>query len=416
MLDVVETTLSNGLRVRLIPDAAVPTCSLYLFFRVGTRNERPGLVGISHLFEHMYFNGAKKYGRGAFDRVMEANGGDSNAYTTHDETMYHETFPTEALETVLDLEADRMRSLRISEDALERERRVVLEERRSRVDDDVAGLLAEELDALAYRVHPYRWPVVGLMKDVAGIRKQDCDAFFRTYYAPNNATVFLSGDFQPRRALQWVRRAFGDIPRGPGVPEVPFQEPEQLGERRSWVRRPAQAPWVYVSYPGPAGAADDALALDLLQFALSVGESCRLIRELVFKRKAAVNATMDWTWRIDPGQLAFSLELKPGARPERAEALLDDVLARAVETRMSPRELDKARNNLRVALWRELATVESRAATCATHEAVLGSWRSIERVQERYDAFTAEDVRAAGERYLRRDRKSAVTLIPEAVG
>jgi zinc protease len=413
-LAVREATLDNGLRIRLLPDESVPICSLYLVFRVGTRHERPGIVGISHLFEHMYFNGAEKYGHGEFDRVLEGLGGESNAYTTHDETVYHENFASEALETVLDLEADRMRSLRISPTALERERRVVMEERRLRVDNDVSGILGEELDALAFRVHPYGWPVVGRMEDIAGIRRADCNAFFGTYYAPNNATLYLAGDFTPPSALRALRRAFGDIPKRPPPPPPHGHEPEPRGERRAEVRHPAQAPQVLVSYLGPPGGSPDTPALDVLQFALSVGESSRLVQELVYERELAVNVSMDWTWRIDPGLISFSLDLEPKADPRNAEQALHRLCERAAEDLLSPREMERAKNNLQAMGVSERATAGARAAACATYESTLGSWREVERVQARYAAVTAAQVREAARRYLRAERRTVVTLIPEA--
>jgi zinc protease len=413
-LEVIEATLDNGLRVRLLPDDSVPICSLYLVFRVGTRHERPGLVGISHLFEHMYFNGAKKYGYGDFDRVLEGLGGESNAYTTHDETVYHENFPSEALETVLDLEADRMRSLRISPPALERERRVVMEERRLRVDNDVSGMLGEELDALAYRVHPYGWPVVGRMEDIAGIRRADCNTFFDTYYAPNNATLYLAGDVTPAAALRAIRRAFQDIPRRP-APPAPFgTEPEPKGERRMVVRHPAQAPQVLVAYLGPPAGSEHTPALDVLQFALSVGESSRLVQKLIYERELAVNVSMDWTWRIDPGLISFSLDLEPESDPAKAEQALHELSLLPAKELLTPREMERAKNNLQAMGVSERATASARAAACATYESTLGSWREVERVQARYAAVTASQVREAARRYLRPERRTVVTLLPEA--
>jgi predicted Zn-dependent peptidase len=180
---VIEAKLPNGLQVRLLPSDAVPTCSFYTFFRVGARNERPGITGISHLFEHMMFNGAKKYGPGQFDRVLESNGGTSNAYTSNDLTVYYEDFMSEALEKVIDLESDRMRSLQVTPKMLESERKVVMEERRLRVDNEIGGLMDEELSSLVWKAHPYRWPVIGWMKDIENIRREDCLEYFQTFYA-----------------------------------------------------------------------------------------------------------------------------------------------------------------------------------------------------------------------------------------
>jgi zinc protease len=411
---VIEARLPNGLLVRLLPSDAVPTCSFYTFYRVGSRNERPGITGISHLFEHMMFNGAKKYGPGQFDRVLESNGGSSNAYTSNDLTVYYEDFMSEALETVLDLESDRMRSLQVTPRMLESERQVVMEERRLRVDNEIAGLMDEELGTLLYKAHPYRWPVIGWMKDIERITRDDCLDYFRTFYAPNNATVYLAGDFEPRRALAAIRKAFGTIPAGPGAPPVADSEPEQKGERRAEVHHAAQAPSVLVAWRGPAAGDADTLALDVLQYALSVGQAGRLTRALVFEQEAAVSVSVDWTWRLDPGAFQVGLELKPGADPARAEAALYAQLALVAERGLQERELGRARNNLSAHLLRELATNNGRAHALGTYELMLGSWRAGLELAGRYQAITAAEVQAAAARYLHPTRRSVVTLVPEA--
>src|SRR4051812_34700474 len=291
---VEERSLPNGLQIRLLQDRSLPVATLYSFFRVGSRNERPGITGISHLFEHMMFNGAKRYGPKEFDEVLESRGGRSNAYTSTDLTVYHEDFASEALEQVIDLESDRMESLRISPKILESEREVVKEERRARVDNDIMGMLDEELGTLVYKAHPYRWPVIGWMGDINNIKKEDCQAYFRTFYAPNNATVYLVGDFEPKAALALIKKYYGDIKPGPEAEPVIDSEPEQKGERRSVLRHPAQAPSLMIGFRGPPGKDDDTLVLDVIQYALTVGEGSRLTRELVYGKKLAASVALDW--------------------------------------------------------------------------------------------------------------------------
>jgi zinc protease len=230
---VIERTLANGLRIRLMPERVAPTISYYTVFQVGSRNEKVGLTGISHLFEHMMFNGAAKYGPRQFDRVLEARGGYSNAYTSNDLTVYHEDFTTEALETVVDLESDRMRSLRIDDEALAQEREVVKEERRLRTENSIFGLMEEQLEALVFLSHPYRWPIIGWMADIERIGRADCEAFFRTYYAPSNAAIYVVGDFDPDATFALLERQYGDIPAGPPPAPVASGEPVQRGERRA---------------------------------------------------------------------------------------------------------------------------------------------------------------------------------------
>lgn len=411
---VIEAQLSNGLQVRLLPSTVVPTCSLYTFFRVGSRNERPGLTGISHLFEHMMFNGAKKYGPGKFDKVLESNGGTSNAYTSNDVTVYYEDFMAEALETVIDLESDRMRSLAVKPAMLASERQVVMEERRLRVDNEIGGLMDEELSSLIWKAHPYRWPVIGWMKDIEAITREDCLAYFRAYYAPNNATLYLSGDFEPKRALAMIKKAYGDLPSGPALPPVVDAEPEQRGERRAEVHHPAQAPSLMVAWRGPAGREADTITLDVLQYVLSVGQSSRLLKSLVFEKELAVSVSVDWTWRFDPGAFVIGIELKPGADPRATEAALYEELAQVARDGVEPRELEKAKNNLAAHLYRELATNSGRAHALGSYEVMMGSWRPGLALAARYESVTGAQVKAAAAKYLAPTRRSVVTLIPSA--
>src|SRR5258707_3495035 len=299
--DVEEHALKNGLQIRMLPDKSLPVATLYSFFRVGSRNERPGIPGISHLFEHMMFNGSKKYGPKEFDRRLESAGGSSNAYTSNDLTAYYEDFASDALPLVLDLEADRMASLTIDDTSLAREREVVKEERRFRTDNDIDGMMNEAMGALAFLAHPYRWPVIGWMTDIEAITRSDCERYFRTYYAPNNCTLVLVGDFEPASALKQIEAAYGPISSGDALPQVATGEPPQKGERRAVIRYPSQAPAVLVSFRAPDGRDPDSLVLDLIETALSSGEGARLKRALVYQQELCVDAHVFFGWRKDPG-------------------------------------------------------------------------------------------------------------------
>lgn len=413
LLTVHEATLSNGLRVRLLPNSQTPVVSLYTFFQVGSRNERPGITGISHLFEHMMFNGAKKYGPKQFDRTLESNGGRSNAYTSNDMTVYYDDFSSDALETVLDLESDRMRSLRISDGSLASEREVVKEERRVRVDNEITGMLDEELGTLIYKAHPYRWPVIGWMADIENISRTDCEEYFRTYYAPNNAVLYIAGDIDPKKTLALVRRYYGDIPKGPKPATVLDAEPAQKGERRAQVRHPAQSPSLMIGYRGPRASEEETLVLDVIQYAMNKGEGSRLVKSLIYEQQAAVSVMFDWGWRIDPGTIVFYLELKPDSDPQKAEAALYAELERVAREGLTERELQKAKNNLRADQLRELATNTGRAHALGHYETLLGSWQELLMLPSRYAAISNEQVKAVAAKCFAPERRSVVTLLPE---
>jgi predicted Zn-dependent peptidase len=408
-----ERVLPNGLRVRVLPDHTTPTVSYYTFFQVGSRNERLGLTGISHLFEHMMFNGASKYGPKEFDRVLEARGGHSNAYTSNDLTVYYEDFACEALETVVDLESDRMRSLRIDDEALEQEREVVKEERRLRTDNSVFGLLEEQLEALVFLAHPYRWPVIGWMEDIERIGRADCESFFRTYYAPSNATIYCVGDVDAEGVLGLVEQAYGDIPRGPDPAPVPQGEPLQRGERRALVPYPAQAGAWLAGWRGPPGRSADAAILDVLQVCLCVGESSRLRRRMVLEQELVVSVSLSWGWRADPGVFLAFAELAPGKGPNRAEAALWEEIERVVERGVTAKEIRRAQALLRSSLLHELATHHGVAHALGQAEALLGDWRKAGTALEQYAKVTSADVRRVAAEYLAPSRRCVVELVPE---
>ena len=410
---VVEATLSNGLRVRLMPERTAPTISYCTVFQVGSRNEKVGLTGISHLFEHMMFNGAARYGPKQFDRVLEARGGYSNAYTSNDLTVYYEDFTSEALETVVDLESDRMRSLRIDDDALAQERDVVKEERRLRTDNSIFGLMEEQLEALVFLAHPYRWPVIGWMDDIERITRADCEAFFRTYYAPSNAAIYAVGDLDPAATVALLERQYGDIPTGPAPSPVPVGEPAQRGERRAAIRFPAQAPALLVGWRGPEGRSPDASALDVLQVCLTVGESSRLRRRLVRQEEAAVSVTISWGWRIDPGIFFAFLELTPGEDPRKVERMLYEEIEKVARRGVTAGEIARARALLRSAVLHELSTHHGVAHALAQAEALVGDWREAGRALEHYEAIGPKDVKRVAAEYLDPARRSVVVLEPE---
>jgi zinc protease len=412
---VEERRLPNGLQIRLLPDRSLPACTLYSFFRVGSRNERPGITGISHLFEHMMFNGSRKYGPKEFDRRLEAAGGTSNAYTSNDLTAYYEDFASESLPLVLDLEADRMASLLIDDVSLAREREVVKEERRFRTDNDIDGMLDEALGALAFLAHPYRWPVIGWMSDIEGISRADCEGYFRTFYAPNNCVLALVGDFDPPAALREIERLYGPITAGGALPAVPAGEPPQKGERRSVIRYPSQASALLVGFRGPAGNDPDSLVLDLIETALGSGEGARLKRALVYQQELCVDAHVGFGWRIDPGLFEISLKLNPGVDAGRAESALWAELARICGERMPDAELERAKNMVRAQLLRGLSTANGRAHTIGQMEVMLGGWRAMLDLPDRYAAVSAADIRRVAEKTFPSHRRNVVTLVPGEV-
>ena len=409
-LDAVRTrVLPNGLRLRVLREAGSPTVSYATFFQVGSRNERPGITGISHLFEHMMFNGAAKYGPKQFDRVLESRGGASNAYTSNDLTVYYEDFAADALETVMDLESDRMRSLRIDDEALEQEREVVKEERRLRTDNSVYGLMEEALEALVHQAHPYRWPVIGWMSDIERITRADCEAFFRTFYAPGNAAIYVVGDLDPEATLALLARRLRRHPGRPGAgPGGHAASPSSAasGAPRSATRPRGRR--CCAAGAAAAASSPDAAALDVAQVCLGVGESSRLRRRLVHKDALATSVGVSFGWRIDPGVFSIFAELSPGVKVERVERILAEELARLAERGVAAAELKRARALLRSSVLHELGTHHGLAQALGQAEALLGDWREAGRALELYARVTPADVQRVVRQYLAPDRRNTV--------
>src|SRR6185437_11688904 len=239
---VATRTLKNGMKVLVQTDHNIPNIALYIFYRIGSRNERPGTTGISHFFEHMMFNGAKKYGPGELDKVMEANGGSNNAYTTQNVTVYQDWFPRSALSLIYDIESDRIRDLTFDPKKIASEREVVASERRLSVDNDNFGLLDEQLWATAFIAHPYQWPVVGWMSDIEHWTMDDLKHHFEMGYSPSNATMVVVGDISADEIFKLAQTKLEPIPSHAPPPKVTTMEPEQMGERRVTVKKYAQLP------------------------------------------------------------------------------------------------------------------------------------------------------------------------------
>ncbi|AKJ00111.1 zinc protease [Archangium gephyra] len=407
-------TLKNGLKVIVWSDPDNPSVALYNWFRVGSRNERPGITGLSHFFEHMMFNGAKKYGPGEFDRVMEAHGGRNNAYTSEDVTVYQDWFPRSALEKIFDLEADRLQSLAIDPKVVESERGVVYSERRSSVDNDNNGLLMEQVQATAFVAHPYQFPVIGWPSDIESWKQEDLERYFRTYYAPNNATLIAVGAVTPEEIFSLAEKYLEPIPAQPEPEPVRTQEPPQQGERRVVVRKMAQAPLLQMAFHGLKGSDAEAPALDLLVRILTEGDSSRLHRRLVEEEQVAISVGGYRGAGFDPSLTWMLVDLPPGGDLGKAEALLDEELSKVVSAGVSDAELRKAKNIAVAEFWRSLETNSGRAQALGTYEVFHGDWQKLFQAPERYEAVTREQVQKVAAKVFARNNRSVGVLVPEA--
>ncbi|MBI2218688.1 MAG: insulinase family protein [Candidatus Rokubacteria bacterium] len=407
-----DATLPNGLRVLLLEDHRSPIVTFQVWYRAGSRNEQRGATGIAHLLEHMMFKGTPKHGPREFAKLVEQNGGQDNAFTSQDVTSYFVNIASDRLDLVLELEADRMQNLLLDPKAIESEREVVIEERRTRTEDDPGGFLGEEVGSLAFKSHPYQSPVIGWMDDLRRITPAEIRAFYKTYYVPNNALVVAVGDFTAPELLAKVTRAFGAIPRGQDPPPVTAVEPPQNGERRVVVKKQAQLPIVYIAYNVPNHRAEDAAALEMMSTILSSGRASRLYRRLVYERQLALDAGGDYSYlSFDPNLFWFWATPMPGQTPETLEKELLAELGRLQAEPVIPEELERARNQIEAAFVFQEDSVHRRASLLARFE-LNGGWRQKDTYLQRIRAVTPADIQRVARAHFLESKKNVGYLIP----
>jgi len=409
-----EHTLANGMPILLWPDPAIPNLAIYTFWKVGSRNEVPGITGMAHFFEHMMFNGAERYGPGEFDRTMEAAGGANNAYTSKDLTVYQDWVPASALELTLDLERDRVGALAVDPEMVESERGVVQSERRRSLEDSDIGLMWEQLCAAAYTAHPYQWPILGWKSDIAAWRQQDLEAFFRTYYSPQNGVMVVCGAFEVDAMVNALEAAIGTLPTRELPRGVVTTEPEQRGERRVELRKDASLAAVSAAYHIPSSRHEDVRALELLGLILTEGESSRLHRRLVEEDGLALWVDIDVWESLDPGLLEVWAQAREGVTGAELEAVIDDEIDRVVRESVTPDELAKAKRMLLTGYYRSMATISGRAGKLGDYLIYHGDWRKAFDVEAIYRDVTVERIQEVATRYLVPVNRTVVTLVPES--
>jgi zinc protease len=411
--DVAVRTLKNGMKLIVWPDHDMPNVAIYTWYRVGSRNERPGITGISHFFEHMMFNGSKNYPSGGFDRVLEAAGGSNNAYTTENVTVYQDWFPKSALETVFRLEADRMCCLSLDSTSVQSEREVVYSERRTSVDNNNEAFLDEQVQAAAFTAHPYGIPVIGWPSDIESWTQHDLREWFRTNYAPNNAAMIVTGDVAPAEVFALAERYLAPIPAQAPPPPVRTIEPPQVGERRVIVRRPSQVPYIQVAFHTDRASDADAEALNLLSTILTGGESSRLYRRVVDRDRLAISL-YDYLLRgFDPGLYRLLVTVSPEKGIEACEAAIFEELARVGRDGVTDAELRKAKKVALAGFWRRMATIDGKAEALGDAELFRGDWRAALTGPARYEHVTAREIQALARKLFDEKNRTVGLLIPE---
>ncbi len=413
---VVEHHLDNGLTVLLLREPRAPLVTVQVWYRVGSIDEALGKTGISHLNEHMMFKGTEKYGPKTFSRLVQKAGGSDNAFTSRDCTAYFEIGPKSELKRWLEMEADRMNGLQVSEEAFKTEKNVVLEERRLRTEDDPVSSLGEETMAMAFKAHPYEWPIIGWFEDVQSITREDFLKRYQTYYRPNNCTLVVVGDIDPMETVREVEAAFGGLPRGPEPPKVTASEPPQKGERRVVLHREAQLPFLLLAYHTPNWEDKDAYALELLSVILSQGRSSRLYHNLVYTQRLALDVGADYDMDSRaPGVFMLYGQPLPGKNTAQVETALEAEVDRVQRELVTPEELAKAKNQEEAAFYMSLDSIYYRARVLG-QLATVAKWTLIKEFIPRIRQVTREDVQRVAKKYLVKDNRTAGILDPIKTG
>jgi zinc protease len=411
--DVKVHKLDNGLKILLFEDHGIPNVALYTYFRVGSRNERPGLTGVSHFIEHMMFNGSTTVAPGEFDRRMEFAGGANNAFTGDDMTGYTDWFPAAALEAMIAMEADRIQGCLFEAQVLESERGVIASERRMSVENNNDAILGENVRATAIMAHPYHWDVIGWMSDILSWRRDEILAYYRTYYAPNNAVLILVGDFESAKALDLIRKHYAGIPAGPPPPAVITVEPPQMGPKQVLIRKEAQAPSFTMVFHAPACASPDFRPLGILESALLSGESSRLYKRLVRDEQLAIGVGGGMSETIDPQLFTIDVKPRPGADLARIEAVIEEELGKIKAGGITEKEFQKALNEVRTGFYAGLQSIAGKAGQLGHFEIYYGGFEKLFTVMDDYAAVKIPQVRDAAQKIFTENNKTVGRLIPE---
>jgi zinc protease len=397
----------------MIEDHTVPVVTYQTWFRVGSVDERPGITGISHLFEHLMFKGTPKYGPKQFFQQLEARGAEVNAFTARDYTVYYESFTPDLLEKVVDMESDRLANISFDEESLNVERQVVFEERRMRTDNSPAGRMQEALWALAYRRHPYRWPVIGFPDDLQRITLAELKDYFKAHYQPGNAVLVLVGDFKADAAFELIRKAYGKIPgRERAKRDVPA-EGEQQEERRLVLRDQVASERFAYAYHVTAATDDDSYALDVLANILFEGTSSRAHRRLVEEKDVVVGITGSAYTPAYPGLFIITGTMKGGLREAAAAELLQQVIKETQEKDVTDEEIRVAVRQLTVQMVDSVRTPYGLGQLMGTVMMIFGDPDRFNKDLEKYLKVTRADVRRVANKYLHPNNRSVVTLVPE---
>lgn len=408
-------TLDNGLRVVLHRDPSLPLVTLNLWYHVGSKNELPGRTGFAHLFEHMLFQGSENVPTNQHFAYLQEVGGVANGSTWYDRTNYYETLPSHQLELGLWLESDRMGFFlpALTQENLDRQRDVVMNERRQRIENQPYGRAHERIHELLYpEGHPYHWPVIGYMADIESATLEEVRTFFRTYYTPNNAVLTLAGDFETGPALERIAAWFGEIPAGPPIPPVRLPPPRPEGELRAVLPDDVRLPRLYIAFDVPAYGEREWYAADLLATVLSGGKSSPLYSDLVYERQIAQDVGTSVSALEKGATFLLVATARPGVEIEVLEDAIRGHLRRAGAATCSADDFERARNQIATDFLSALQKLDNRADMISQFATYFDDPERINREVDRYLELVPEDLRKVAAEFAREERQVVLHVVP----
>ncbi len=407
-------TLENGLKVILHEDHSTPLVAVSVMYHVGSKNEDPDRTGFAHFFEHLLFEGSENIARGEYSKYVENAGGALNANTTNDRTFYYDLLPSNQLELGLWLESERMLHAKVEDEGIETQREVVKEERRQRIDNRPYGSIVEETMKRMYKVHPYKWPVIGSMEHLDSAVEMDYKNFYETFYVPNNAILSIAGDLDVKQCKDLVERYFGDIPKGTkAIPRPNIDEPALTVEIRDTVYDNVQLPAVIQTYRIPAQGTDDFYAVSMLATLLADGQSSRLQKSLVNEKQLALFTGAFPFALEDPGVSLAFIVCNSGVSPADAEAAMDEEYAKVKEELISEKEYQKLRNKVENDFVTSNGTVAGIAESLANYEMYFGDANLINTEIEKYMAVSREDIQRVAKEYFDVNKRVVLYYLPK---
>lgn len=412
-LEYQRLVLPNGMKVILHQDKSTPIVHVELWYHVGSKNERPGRTGFAHFFEHLMFKGSKNVEPEQHTSIIASVGGQANAYTNEDTTVFWQSIPAQYLPLALWMEADRMASLRIDERTFVTEREVVKEERRMRIENPPYGLLNELITFHAFDVHPYKHPVIGSMEDLNAATIDDVRDFYETFYVPENATLMIVGDFEPDTAISLVNQYFARVPKAvkPVPRDIP-QEPPQKKEKRVTLEQPWPLPAVVVTYHVPYNGHPDSYPMFVMSKTLSDGQTSRIYRRLVYESGLALTAFGSSSFLEQPGIFSAVALVNPGKSPDEVEKALIAEFDRLKTDGISERELQRAKNQFARDYIVSRLSIKEKASQLGHAEVIQKDMASADGEFDTFQAVTLADVKRVAQKYFVPEGRMVMRIMP----